>query len=127
MEECPSTETFTAVFQRLIANAERNLNKQPQQVRHDIILKKFATSLFIYCGSRAYTFIHNNMPQALPSLRTVQRFVAKDYQPIHEGVFRFDELLNHLIAFNPSRTVFNGKKKRYRPKSNILDITHACV
>ena len=127
MEECPSTETFTAVFQRLIANAERNLDKQPQQVRHDIILKKFATSLFIYCGSRAYTFIHNNMPQALPSLRTVQRFVAKDYQPIHEGVFRFDELLNHLIAFKCPKIVSIGedatrviKKVQYDVESDKL-------
>ena len=71
MQECPSTEKFSAIFQRLISNAERNVDKQPQQIRHDIILKKFATFLFIYCGSRAYNFIHSNMPQALPSLRTL--------------------------------------------------------
>jgi len=53
--------------------------------------------------------MHSNIPQALPSLRTVQRFVVKDSQPIHEGVFRFDELLNHLNAFKCPKIVSIGE------------------
>ena len=67
------------------------------------------------------------MPQALPSLRTVQRFVAKDYKPIHEGVFRFDELVNHLNAFRCPKIVSIGedatrviKKVQYDVESDKL-------
>jgi len=39
MQGCPPTETFIAIFQKLIANGERNFNQQPQQIKHDIMLK----------------------------------------------------------------------------------------
>ena len=82
MQECEfkqSNEKFNLLFTRLIMNAEKNLQKQPQQIRYDILLKKFTVSLFIYCGSRAYSFISSNMPCALPCLHTVQRYVSTDY------------------------------------------------
>ena len=127
IQECESKEKFNVIFQRLIANAEKNLKRHPQQVRHDILLKKFATSLYIYCGSRAYNFISSNIPRALPSLRTIQRFVAADYHPIGEGCFRFDELLNHLNAFKCQKVVALGedatrviKKIQYDPNTNKL-------
>lgn len=67
------------------------------------------------------------MPYALPSLQTVQRFVAADYCPIHEGCFRFDELLNHLNAFKCQKFVSVAedatrviKKVQYDPKTNKL-------
>ena len=109
VQECQSKEKFNVLFKRLILNAEKNLQKHPQQVRHDILLKKFAASLFIYCGSRAYNFISSNMPRALPCLRTVQRFVATDYSPIHEGCFRFDEIMEHLKAFKCPNIVSVGE------------------
>ena len=64
MRECEfkqSKEKFNLLFTRLIMNAEKNLQKQPQQIRHDILLKKFAASLFIYCGSTAYSLISSNI------------------------------------------------------------------
>ena len=36
------------------------------------------------------------MPEALPSLRTVQSQIQSQYTNIEEGVFRFDDLLKHL-------------------------------
>ena len=36
------------------------------------------------------------MPQALSSLRTVQLIVYLEYEVMHEGEFRFDQLLNHI-------------------------------
>ena len=44
----------------------------------------------------SYEFIHHNMPEALPSLRTVQHIVHSQYAHIEEGKYRFDELLEHL-------------------------------
>ena len=130
MRECEfkqSKEKFNLLFTRLIMNAEKNLQKQPQQIRHDILLKKFAASLFIYCGSRAYSFISSNMPCALPCLRTVQRYVSADYSPIQEGSFRFDELLVHLKAFSCPNIVSDAedatrviRKVQYDAETNKL-------
>lgn len=44
----------------------------------------------------AYQFIHSNLPEALPSLRTVEGIVQRQYSHIEEGKFRFDELLRYL-------------------------------
>ena len=46
----------------------------------------------------AYEFLHHNMPQALPSLRTIQQLVQSQYSHIEEGVFRFDHLLQYHNA-----------------------------
>ena len=54
--------------------------------------------LYIYSGSVAYDYIHKNMPEALPSLRTVQSLIQSQYSHIEEGRFRFDELMEHLQA-----------------------------
>ena len=48
----------------------------------------------------AYEFIHRNMAEALPSLRTVQSLVHSQYSKIEEGVFRFDALVQHLRKYN---------------------------
>ena len=49
------------------------------------------------------------MPEAIPSLRTVQRVVAQEDQTLHEGVFRFDELLSHLDSYNASKVITIGE------------------
>ena len=45
------------------------------------------------------------MSCALPSLRTVQRFIKADYRFMHEDGFRFDQLLVHLKALNCPKVV----------------------
>lgn len=100
---------FSPLFRQLMLNAEKNLEKLPKQRRHQELLRKFSISLFIYCGPVAYHFIHSNMPEALPSLRTVQRAVSSEYKPIHEGKFRFKELLEHLNAYSSPKVVAIGE------------------
>ena len=58
----------SAVLKQIIVNAERNAGKFNTQRRHPEILKKFSMALFIYAGPMAFEFIHQNMPEALPSL-----------------------------------------------------------
>ena len=79
------------IFNKLMENAKHNTLKLPQQRRHDFIIKKFATSLLIFAGPMAYTFLYRNMPTAFPCLRTVQRIIFDLYNSISEGEFRFDE------------------------------------
>ena len=45
------------------------------------------------------------MPQALPSLRTIQRVVQSEYKDIGEGEFRFDDLDVHLESYGAQKVV----------------------
>lgn len=74
----------------------------PHGRRHSEVVKKFATSLFLYAGSVAYSLVHQNMPTALPCLCTVQESIHAEYHSLSEGQFRFDELASYLKKFNAS-------------------------
>ena len=90
-------------------------------------MKKISTSLFIYAGPLAYSFVHQNMPQSLPSLKTVQRIVHNEYEVMHEGEFRFDQLLNHINSYKCARVIVIGEdatrlvaRVDYDPETNRL-------
>ena len=101
-----STEGFSPLLKQLLTNAKANVDKMvPQAKRHNAIIKKFSTSLLIYAGPRAYNFLHVNMPQAIPSLRTIQRVVQSEYKHIGEGEYRFDDLVAHLESYNAQKVV----------------------
>jgi len=57
----------------------------------------------------AFELIHQNMPEALPSLRTVQSLVHAQYKTLDEGNFRFDDLVNHLQQYNVPKIVSIGE------------------
>ena len=90
----------------LMENAKHNSLKLPQQRRHDFII---ATSLLIFAGPMADTFLYRNMPTALPCLRTVQRIIFDQYNSISEGEFRFDEFKLHLESYGTSKLVTMGE------------------
>ena len=108
-------------------NAQFNIHKLPKERRHDHVMKKFSTSLFIYAGPLAYSFVHQTMPQALPSLRTVQRIVHNEYEVMNEGEFRFDQLANHINSYKCARVIVIGEdatrlvaRVDYDPETNRL-------
>ena len=102
-----SIEGFSPLLKQLLTNAKTNVDKRaPQAKRHNTIIKKFSTSLFIYAGPRVYSFLHENMPQALPSLRTIQRVVQSEYKHIGEGEYRFDDLVVHFESCNMGTSGF---------------------
>ena len=90
------TSELGSLLQKMLKNIQNNSGKHASQRRHDAVIKKFATALYILSGSMAYEFIQQNLPQALPSLRTVQTIVQTQYSHIEEGVFRYKELVEHL-------------------------------
>uniref|UniRef100_A0A1X7USD2 PHD-type domain-containing protein n=1 Tax=Amphimedon queenslandica TaxID=400682 RepID=A0A1X7USD2_AMPQE len=107
-------------------NVKRNSNRLDHGRRHSSELKKFATILLINAGPMAYEFLHRNMSEALPSLRTVQGIIHSDYQQFREGHFRFDQLLQHLHKYNAPLLVTVAedatrivKTVEYDPSSNI--------
>ena len=104
-QPCSNFRNFSCMLKALLHNAEKNTPKTNQSIRHDMVIKKFASSLLIFCGPMAYNFIQKNMDAALPSLRTVQRLFHKDHRPFIEGEFRFDDLLVHLNKYEAVRLV----------------------
>ena len=48
----------------------------------------------------AYSLVQQNMPTALPCLRTVQESIHAEYHPLSEGQFRFDDLVGYLKKFD---------------------------
>ena len=81
-----------SILNKLLSNAYKNSKQIPNHRRFEEVLKKFATSLLIYAGPLSYRFVAH----ALPSLRTIQRNINKEYIAISEGEFIFDGLLEHL-------------------------------
>ncbi len=105
-----------------------NAGKIPVHRRHGEVIKKFAVALYILCGSMAYDFIYYNLPQALPSLRTVQSTVQSKYKHIHEGSFRFNDLADYLTAHNLPRLVtISEDATRIMKRIEYNPATNSCV
>ena len=100
---------FTPIMKQMLLHADKNVCKYPTQRRHSELLKKFATALFIYSGPLCYEFIHQNMPHALPSLRTTQRIIHSQYKIMDEGRFRFSDLVEHINDHNAPKIVSIGE------------------
>ena len=73
----------------------------------------------------AYEFIHKNLPQAMPSVRTIQSTIHSQYTHIEEGDFRFDQLSLHLEKHHLPRIVTISedgtriiKRVEYDPRTN---------
>ena len=98
--------SFSAIlFQQLLQNAHNNCSHLPHSRRHSEVIKKFSLSLLLRTGSTGYQLLHKNMPEALSSLPTVQREAAKQFNPLSEGEFAFDQLSVHLESYNAPRIV----------------------
>ena len=101
--------SFTPILRQLSFNAERNLDQAPNHRQHLEILKKISTALLIYAGPLTYDLIQKNLPEALPSLRTVQRIICSDYKTFPEGYFKFDEFAFHIKEFKASTALSVGE------------------
>ena len=101
--------SFSNILQQLIKNAERNHDKYHTHRRHSEIIKKFAMALFLFAGPLSYEFLHQNIPQALPCVRTIQTAIYSEYQIIDEGLFRFGQLKEHIDRYKAPPFVSIGE------------------
>ena len=100
-----SVSSFAPVLKEMLENAKINTARNPNNHRHSDVMKKFSAALFIYAGPLTYEFIEHNLSKSMPSLCTVQRHIRAEYKTIHEGVFRFDELSDHISQFQASKSI----------------------
>ena len=104
--KCSDKKQFsTTLFQQLLQNSHNNYSHLPHSRRHSEVIKKFSLSLLLRTGSTGYKLLHKNMPEALPSLSTVQREATERFNPLSEGEFAFDQLSVHLDSYNAPRIV----------------------
>ena len=105
LDEDQALQFSTELFKKLIENAQSNCRLVPKARRHSEIVKSYSLSLLLMIGPSAYKLIHANMPEAFPSLSTVEREASKRYHPLKEGEFLFDKLAAHLDAYNAPRMI----------------------
>lgn len=84
------------VLHKLVETADKNASRPISGYRFDDELKSYASYLRFLAGPLAYETLQRNMPLALPSLVTTNRFMARSHHSIIEGELRCDELLSFL-------------------------------
>jgi len=124
----PINSKFSHLLQNMISNAEQNCGKYPTNRKHSTIIKKFATALFLYAGPLAYEFLQQNVPQALPCVRTIQTTIHSEYKCINEGAFQFDELKEHIERYGaPAFVSISEDATRIVGRVEYDSATNRCV
>lgn len=117
--------SLNGMLEIFVNSAERNGVRKKQGYRHDEITKIFAAFLKMMSGLLAYETLHANFPLSLPSVSTVNRFIADNGPQIIEGVMRDEELLHYLktrnlplaVSLSEDATRITGKIS-YDPSTN---------
>lgn len=88
------------MLQRFISSAQTNATRKKQGFRFDALIKMFAAYIKMVAGLLAYETLHANFPLSIPSVSTVNRFLADNGPDIVEGEMRMDELVDFLKKRN---------------------------
>lgn len=83
---------------RMTSGFNQNINRSSPGYRHSDELKFYAAYIRMLSGKLAYETLKANASRSLPSLRTVDRFIAKAQSNVIEGGLRTEELLQYLTA-----------------------------
>lgn len=84
----------------LLTTADKNAKTTKGGYRFDEKLTEYASYFRLLAGPLAYGTLQKNLPLALPSLITVNRFIARTHHSIIEGQLRCNELLAYLNERN---------------------------
>lgn len=97
-----SDDTKRTLFflNKLNAATDRNSKRKKGGYRYDADIKLFSAYLRTIVGRLGYETIQKNLPCALPSLPSTNRYIQASNCRVHEGVLRSEELLVHLSSRN---------------------------
>lgn len=113
------------MLQRFTSSAETNSSRKKQGYRFDLLLKMFAAYIKMIAGLLAYETLHANFPLSLPSVSTVNRFLADSGPQIIEGEMQTDDLLKHLESRNlPLEISLSEDATRCTPKISYNNKTN---
>lgn len=89
--------SIRGVLRILCDTAVRNNdNSNSSANRYDEVLKKFCSSLYLIGGRLTYQTIQGNLPNSIPSITTLQRFLSSN-ERILEGQIRLTQLKSFLV------------------------------
>ena len=84
--------------------------------------------MFLHAGPLAYEFLQQNVPQALPCVRTIQSTIHSEYKRVDEGCFRFDELKGHIERYKaPAFISISEDATRIVGRVEYDSATNRCV
>lgn len=105
-------------LRKLLDISQKNLQGPCNKHYFDSATKKFAIYVFYVGGRLLYETLYANMPKALPSITTLNRFVADNRTAIEEGEFDFKGLSMYLEKINLERIIWIAEDAT-RVKSKI--------
>lgn len=114
-------------FHEMISVAHENFERNKHGFRYTIEMKLYAAYVRMIGGRLMYETFKANCNHAVPSLRSVDRYISQVQSHISEGVLRSNELLKYLndlqlpkiVALSEDATRITGRIQ-YDPKTNQL-------
>lgn len=116
------------LLNKLIEAADRNGTRKKGGYRFKYAEKSFATYLRMLSGPLAYETMQKNIPTALPSLSSTNRYIRKMNSPIIEGILRCNELqlfleqrqLPKIVSISEDATRIIGRVQYDRKTNQIV-------
>lgn len=93
------------LLNKMLDVANKNASRPKNGYRYDDEIKSYASYYRLLSGPLAYETLQKNLPCALPSLPSVNRYVHKTNCRVTEGVPRFEELNQYLEERNHEKIV----------------------
>lgn len=90
-----ATNTHRFLY-KLLEIANQNATRPKEGYRFDEDTKSHASFLRMIAGRLAYETLQHNLPHALPSLSTTDRFINQTHHNVIEGELRCNELVSYL-------------------------------
>lgn len=101
-----NTESAEDTFlTRMTSGFKQNISRSAPGYRHSDELKFYAAYIRMLSGKLAYETLKANAQRSLPSLPTVDRFIAKVQSNVFEGLLRTEELSQYLTALKLPKIV----------------------
>ena len=88
-----------------IDNLLRNLNRSKSHYEYNPFVQKFSSALHVLAGTIAYEYLRINLPEAFPSITTLEKYERSIDLKLNECQFRFDSMDKFLHSLD-SRFVF---------------------
>lgn len=119
------TDNLSDFLKKLLEIAQNNLKGPQSKNLYDTPTKKIALYIFYVDGRLLYETLHANLGNSLPSISTLNRFLATNRQSLEEGEIYFEGLLGYLTKRNLPKIVWIAEnatrvtsKIKYNSKSN---------
>ena len=99
-KETAALSNLSFLLKILYETALKNSDRQKKGNRYPGEIYMFASDTLLTAGPMFYEKLQANLPDSLPCISEVRKFVAKTADPVREGVFRFEELKQFLQSRN---------------------------